>query len=104
MGVNQARDPPRACPIKIHFLSINSTAKRFTEVSFTKFLKHALGLPGNHTGQSNFLYFFTNLDSMMITPKSIVQLMACGPDERRKCNHLSLLSENLDRLTPDKCF
>ena len=38
---------------------------------------------------------------MMIPPKSIVQLMACGPDERRKCNHLSLLSEILDRLNPD---
>lgn len=30
----------------------------------------------------------------MIQPKSIVQLMVFGPDERRKCHHLSLLSEN----------
>ena len=50
------------------------------------------------TGQS--LYLFRSScrpcpDSMMIQPKSIVQLMASGPDERRQCNHLSLLSENL---------
>ena len=30
----------------------------------------------------------------MIQPKSIVQLMVQGPDERRNCYHLSLLSEN----------
>ena len=34
----------------------------------------------------------------MIQPQSIVQLMAHGPDERRKCKHLSLLSENLQYL------
>ena len=33
------------------------------------------------------------LDPLMISPKSTVQLMVCGPDERRRYHRFSFLSE-----------
>ena len=66
-----------------------------TMTSLRKLTKISVSKSGNDFVSPHSAHSLLALrHSMMIKPKSIVQLMVQGPDERRKCHHLSLLSEN----------